>query len=336
MSWRMRPLYPGPGPSERESPLSLENRLRRRAEALRQIRERMHARGFLELDPPQLIAANAVETHIDPLEVELRPGFHARRTRGQLHTSPELAMKRAVAAGMERVFFLGHVFRDGERTPQHRPEFTLLEWYRRGGSLDDLVDDCRALFAQLGVYDGEFERATVNDLWREHLHLDLLEALDAGDLVQRMRDLEHALRPEADEEDAFFHGMDAVIEPWLASSVQPVVVERWPARFAALARLRDDDPRVAGRFEVYFRGLELANAFDELTDPEEQRARFIADNASRAALGKSLVPIDEDFLGELGGMPPSAGIALGVERLMMLAAGAEDIEDVLYFPDPFG
>jgi lysyl-tRNA synthetase class 2 len=313
--------------------------------ALRAVREFFHARDFVEIDAPQLIVAPTTEPHIDPLHTQVTPGVDEPPVRRFLHTSPEIVLKRALAHGVERCFCLSHVFRDGERTAQHLPEFTLLEWYRAGEDSESLIADCEALLAQVSssvapqrpAPQAPFDRARVAALFTEHAGVDLPAALDemaAGDdgaLVRRVRAAGHALREGADFEDAFFHVMTARVEPAIGRE-RPIVVERWPRQMAMLSRLCDDDPRFAERFELYAGGLELANAYLELTDPVEQRARFEADNAARRALGKEPLPVDELFLRELEDMPAAAGIALGFDRLLMLVTGATRIDDVIVAP----
>lgn len=321
-------------------------RLRRRHQALAAIRRFFLERDFLEVDTPLLVPGPGLEPHIDPLAVDVRVRLDAapdERERRWLITSPELALKRVLAAGAPRIFQLGHVFRDGERTARHLPEFTLLEWYRADAGLDDLVRDHEELFAAVAVALGvaaptaPFAKASVDELFRAHGGVDLRAALarmaggDALALVDAVRATGEVLRPGADFEDAFFHVMGTKVEPHLAArpaGAAPVVVERWPAQMAVLARRCDDDPLFAGRFEVYAGGLELSNAFDELTDPVEQRARFLDDNRARRALGKPALPLDEDFLAALGHMPRAAGCALGVDRLLMLLLDVAAIDDV--------
>jgi len=320
-------------------------RVRRRHDARAAVRAFFGARGFLELDPPQLVVAPTTEPHIDPLAIALRPRDDAPAAPRYLHTSPELALKRALAHGVERCFALSHVFRDGERGPLHLPEFTLLEWYRAREGTDALVADCEQLLAAAAsavggdpaAFPAPFARASVSELLAAHADVDLDAALDemnGGDadaLPRRARAAGHALREGADFEDAFFHLMGTRVEPAIGRE-RPVVVTRWPRQMAMLARLCDDDDRYAERFELYAGGLELANAYLELTDPAEQRRRFEADNDARRALGKAPLPLDEVFLADLAHMPPAAGIALGFDRLLMLVTGEREIDAVLDVP----
>ncbi len=315
---------------------------------MRALREGFASKGFVEIEAPILVTAPSTEAHIDPLSTQVRLQAEGSATTRYLHTSPELALKRVVAAGIPRVFSVLKVFRDGERTDLHLPEFTLAEWYRTGGSLSELIEDVRTLlFAMATATDVDaatfdalmnpIVEHTLSELWLEHLEVDLDAALDEerdGDvyaLSRRMREAGHAVVDETAFEDAFFHGMVSRIEPAIGIDA-PVAVTRWPAKLAAFSRLFDDDDRFAQRFEIYWRGLELANAFDELTDPVEQRARMDSDNAARTALGKHALPIDELFLEDLAQMPPTVGIALGLERALMALWRAPKIDDVVVVP----
>jgi lysyl-tRNA synthetase class 2 len=292
---------------------SLEG-FRRRHEALWAIRSFFVSRGFWEVDTPQLVPGPGLEPHIDPLAVDVKLGFEGERARRFLITSPELALKRVLAAGAQRVFQIVHVFRDGERGKRHLPEFTMLEWYRSPGTLDDLIVDMEELFVDVALALGvvpppaPFERVQLAELFRRYADSDI-----------------------PSDEREFLLTMDQKIEPNLGKE-RPTVVSRWPASMAILARKCKDDPRFAERFEIYAGGLELCNAFDELTDPVEQRARFVADNEKRRALGKPELPLDEEFLTALGKLPQSAGCALGVDRLLMVLLGATSIDDVTALP----
>lgn len=333
-----------------QSDSALKTRIVRRDRALRAVRGFFAERGFVEADTHQLVPAPGTEPHIDALPVSLRTSLTSTATAPRwLITSPEFALKRVVAGGVPRVFQIVHVFRDGERTRRHHPEFTLLEWYRGGGSLEDVVGDTtgviRAVAAAIGNHSGvdvnaEPERVTVTEAFR-NAGVDLAAALDemrAGDplaLPRRVRAVGEFLVESADFDDAFFHMMAARVEPALSRS-RLSIVSQWPAQMAVLARL-DDDDRYARRFEAYAHSaagsLELCNAFDELTDAAVQRDRFVADNELRQRLNKVAVPLDEEFLAALPNLPsPSAGNALGFDRLLMLLAGVDDIDDVVPLP----
>ncbi len=332
--------------------VNTRERIERRDAALRAVRGYFHDRGFVEADTHQLVPAPGTEPHIDALSIAVRTSLTSSTTAPRyLITSPELALKRVVAAGVPRVFQIVHVFRDGERTRRHCPEFTMLEWYRAGvGSYEDVVDDTRGVVAAVAGVVGNVAGVDVDGVVRTDVAAEFaatgvdlgaaLSEMRAGDplaLVKRVRaaGVDDGLAKDADFELAFFHVMAAHIEPRFARD-RLTVLERWPAQMAVLARL-DDDDRYARRFEAYAHGkagvLELCNAFDELTDAVEQRRRFDDDNALRTALGKQPVPLDEDFLQALPSLPsPSAGNALGFDRLLMLLTGASDIDDVTALP----
>ncbi len=282
------------------------------------VRAYFTGRGFVEVDTPVRIAANAPELNIDAVAAG----------RGWLRTSPELHMKRLLGHGAGDIFQLGPCFREGERGRRHREEFTLLEWYRPGGDERTVMDDLKGLLEQLArtfwdgrttgpwqggtisMAAGDWEEMSVAEAFRRHAGWDVLEAFDA---------------------DRFDLDLVDKVEPALAQG-HPVALTDYPAPLAALARKREEDPRVARRWEVYLGGMELANAFCELTDVAEQRARFVAENAERIRAGRAGYPIDEDFLADLGRMPPTGGIALGLERVLMLLADEGDIGAVA----PFG
>ena len=318
---------------------------RRRDGALRAVRRYFSSASFVEIEAPILVRAASTETNIDPLTTTMRLKDDEAPQRRYLHTSPEMALKRVISAGVARVFSITKVFRDAERSTRHLPEFTLAEWYRAGGTLGELAEDVRhLLFAIASATKSDedtlqclldpFPEFTVAKLFELHVNVDLdavLDAQAAGDphaLVKQMIAAGHAVRPTASFEDAFFHAMVALIEPNIGNN-RPVVVTRWPASQAVFARLFDDDPRYAQRAEIYWRGLELTNGFDEVTDPAEQRRRMEADNAARVALGKEPIPLDEVFLSSLKHMVPTAWIALGFDRALMALWREDEIDDVV-------
>jgi len=287
-----------------------QQRIEQRARILQQVRAFFIDRIFLEVETPCRIPANAPELHIDAL------------TSGGavLHTSPELAMKRLLAAGYPDLFQLCRVWRADERGSRHLPEFTLLEWYRRDASYADLMADCEALLHHL-VPSGGFSwqgqvidltspwpRLTVAEAFRRHASCSIDQALTSG---------------------RFDEILTAEVEPNLGPG--PIFLIDYPAPLAALARLKPGDPAVAERCELYLGGLELANGFSELTDPHEQRRRFNADEQGRRTAGKPPKSIPEPYLQDLPNLPPCAGIALGIDRLVMLLTDAAQIGDVVAF-----
>jgi elongation factor P--(R)-beta-lysine ligase len=269
-----------------------------------------------------------------------------------LHTSPELAMKKLLAAGERQIFALTRVFRNRERTALHAPEFTMLEWYRADSPLERITEDICALIALAAhvagsktfVFRGREaspfeppELLTVRDAFRRYAGVDLYDSLPIGGppsterLARQAIDSGLRVAPDDDWSDVFSRLLSERVEPKLGIG-RPAVLHAYPASEAALARVSVDDPRIADRFEFYCCGVELANAFHELTDPVEQRRRFEADMAAQRRIYGASSPIDEDFLSALGEMPDACGAALGFDRLLMLATGAERVESVQWTP----
>lgn len=326
--------------------------LRVRACVLAAIRGFFAAQDFVEVETPALQISPGLEPHLHAFAVSVREPGGARRQR-YLHTSPEFAMKKLLAAGEPRIFQLARVFRDAERSATHHPEFTMLEWYRAGADYRALMADCEALLVacadaagcaalrwQGRASDprGAWQHLTVAEAFARHAGIDLWatipdpETPNVARLARAAAGAGIAARSGDDWDGLFFRIFLERIEPALGTPA-PTVLRDYPIGMAALARRSPGDPRVAERFELYVAGLELANAFSELTDPVEQRRRFEADVAKKQRLYGERYPIDEDFLAALGaGFPDSAGIALGVDRLVMLLTGAERIDDVLWAP----
>ncbi|HUP21679.1 MAG TPA: EF-P lysine aminoacylase EpmA [Thermoanaerobaculia bacterium] len=304
---------------------SLE-RLRLRARLIDQVRTFFSARGVLEVETPLLASATVTDTHLQSFEAS-REG----RPVGYLQTSPEFAMKRLLAAGYGSVYQVCRAFRDGERGRLHLPEFTMLEWYRVGFDHHALMDEVEALLATLLGTAGS-TRLTYRELFRRTLGLDPLTCD-----VERLRVLAEDLHVhgELDRDELLALLLTHRIEPtFVPGSV--LFVHDFPASQAALARLREDRDGilVAERFEVYVGPIELANGFHELRDAAEQRRRFERDLESRRVSGLAEPPIDERLLAALvHGLPECAGVALGFDRLVMLAAGAQSVAEVTAFPD---
>jgi lysyl-tRNA synthetase class 2 len=308
-------------------------------------------RAFVEVETPALQVSPGLEPHLHAFATDLE-AEDGRRRRLYLHTSPEFACKKLLAAGEPRLFTLARVWRNRERSARHAPEFTLLEWYRSPGTYRDLIEDCRHLLREIARVLGikayrqgdlacdpfaDWEEITVVDACARFAGVDLLATL--ADPARPDRDglaaaaASAGIRVAADDSwsDIFTKIMVARVEPRLGQAA-PTVLLDYPVPEAALARRKPDNPRLAERFELYVAGLELANAFGELTDAAEQRARFEADQELKQRLYGERYPIDEDLLRALPQIVSAAGIALGVDRLAMLATGAARIDDVLWAP----
>ena len=314
--------------------------LRARARVLEGIRAFFRDRGFLEVDPPIAQAYPNIDPNVFPVKISDAAGNAARF---YLHTSPELAMKKLLAAGSGDIFFLGKVFRDREGSPLHSPEFTMLEWYRAGRPAESVMRDVEELIRTLSrtiaggaavrrggseiPLDGPWPRWELDEAFRELLGVGMADE----------RGLREALtgrgsRPGADEswEDLFFRACLDVVEPALAAR-GACFLTGYPAALGAMARRRPGRPEVSERFEGFVAGVELVNGYEELTDPAEQAERLLAlADRHRRSTGETL-SVDPGFLDALRlGLPPCAGAALGVDRLVMLLLGKDDIADGMY------
>ncbi len=304
-----------PGRGDRERLAAKSANLRLRARLIHAIRCFFVDHNYLEVETPHLIPAPAPEVHIDALKV------------GDLflHTSPELCMKRLMSAGYPKIFQICKCFREGERGKKHLSEFTLLEWYRAGSDYVALMDECEEMILSISRDLGFgqsilYQQRRIN-LERPWERLTVEEAFDHYGSMS----MEKALKV-----DCFDEIIVEEIEPHLGIS-KPVFLYDYPASFAALASLKKGAPNFAERFEIYMGGLELANAFNELTDAGEQKIRFERDRRKREQAGKSVYPFPRKFLEALSDMPSSAGIALGVDRLAMLFTDTTKIDDVVSF-----
>ncbi len=324
-----------------------ERALELRGRVLKATRAFFEGGGFAEVETPALQISPGMETHLRAFRTELREPFGQGGHALYLHTSPEFAMKKLLAGGMTRIFQIARVFRNEERSDLHHPEFTMLEWYRVDVPLSAIMEDCEALVracveaagAKTLTWQGRasdpfapWRRLSVAEAFREYAGFDVLAL--TGDMAGFRRAAKRlGITPgeKDDWDDIFFRIFLDRIEPHLGIP-SPTILHGYPASMAALAKLDERDPRVAERFELYVAGVELANAFGELTDAAEQRRRFEADNKKRERLFGERYPVDEDFLAAVAAMPPASGIALGFDRLVMLAAGADRIDDVLWAP----
>jgi elongation factor P--(R)-beta-lysine ligase len=315
--------------------------LRRRAALTAATRAFFNARGYIEVETPYAVPSPGEEVHLRAFRTA-REHPDGQSEPLWLHTSPEFAMKRLLVGGAGPIFQLARVWRNGEGSALHAPEFTMLEWYRPAASMTDLMRETEAFLRAVlpprvscrGVETSldRFEILTVAEAFARYVGADVLATADhAPALAEAART---PLRPGEDWEDLFFRLLLERVEPRIGRD-RPTFLTYWPAAQAALARRDPADPRVAERFELHLCGIELANAFVELTDAAEQRARFLADRSRRHAASGPDWPMDGDFLAALEhGMPPAAGIALGFDRLAMIAAGADRIGHVLWLPPP--
>lgn len=304
-------------------------RLQHRMRGLDAIRAWLRREGFLEVETPAVVPNPGMDVHLDAFDVSDRHG----RLVGRLITSPELHMKRLLAGGIDRCAQLARCWRAGELGTRHQPEFTLLEWYRSHAGLDAMLRDTEAVVrAAAGV--SAHPDAIVLEGRRIALSTPFPTFTLRECFARWCPELGDPIALAERDESAFYEALALRVEPHLGWET-PVFVTGFPARHASLARVDPDDPSVCLRAELYIAGVELCNAFDELTDPIEQRARFEADQRARARRGLPVYPLDEDFLGALAeGLPPCAGNALGIDRLLALTLGTTDIANVMAFPHP--
>lgn len=326
--------------------------LEARAKILSALRGYFAQEGFVEVDTPALQRSPCMEPHLHAFKTELQTP-HGETEDFYLATSPEFTCKKLLVAGMERIYQLSHMYRNAEHSSRHHPEFMLLEWYRVNADYDALMDDCEAILKAVCAvtqrthcdYNGmncdimkKATRITVADAFLKYAGVDVLASMDHPQHPSATKIFEEAkrigVRTAQDDtwDDVVLRIIGEKIEPHLGQDA-PCFLTDYPLPLAALARAKPGNERVAERFELYVCGLELANAFVELTDAGIQRGRFEADMKLRKLRYGSDYPIDEEFLQALAhGMPQAAGIALGVDRLVMLATGAQHIDDVLWAP----
>lgn len=324
-----------------------------RQAVLRALRKAFTGLDFVEVETPALQVSPGLEPHLKAFETRLEhPDGRIRPL--YLHTSPEFAMKKLLVAGESRLFQFAAVFRNGERAATHHPAFLMLEWYRAGEDYRAIMRDCETLLRDVAAVTGHtrlrwnghdadvmqpWQYLTVQQAFERHAGLDLMACIGADprnpDLA-RMREACARIGIRVDSgdswDDLYFRVALERVEPRLGLDA-PCILHDYPIHMAALSRPKEGAPHLAERFELYACGMELANAFSELTDAEEQRRRFEADMALKKQLYGYDYPIDEDFLAALAhGLPDCAGIALGIDRLVMLLTGAARIEEVLWLP----
>ena len=309
------------------------------------------ARGFTEVQPAALQPSPGNETHLHGFRTSLiRPDGSVHDA--YLHTSPEFAMKKLLAAGERQIFSLTDVFRNRERTALHAPEFAMLEWYRAHASLERLMEDCSALVALAAhiseaktfLYRGREaspfvppERMTVRDAFRFYAGIDIYDSVsttghaDTEAFAQQVRNIGIRIAPDDDWSDIFSRVLAERVEPNLGIG-RPTILHSYPVSEAALAQVSVGDSRIADRFEFYCCGVELVNAFHELRDPTEQRKRLVEQMEKQERIFGVSYPLDEDFIAALADMPDASGAALGFDRLIMLATGAKRVESVQWTP----
>jgi lysyl-tRNA synthetase class 2 len=331
-----------PTPETEVARLAARGRIRNlaaRAKAIEAVRAFFTARDFVDVDTPVLVNSPGLEVHIRAV------GAAGDR---YLITSPEYQMKRLLAAGMDRIFTVCKCFRADEEGANHSTEFTMLEWYRAWQGIEDVLVDTEELVAHVarkvnGTTEVErdgctidleppWQRMTVSEAFRRFANVDLRGDESVADFQVALAAAGIEPRGDSAWDDLFYRVFVDYIEPALAAMDSPVFLVDWPVQLSSLARRKPGEPWVVERFEAYIAGVELANAFGELIDPVEQRSRFEDDLAERADKGLPRYPVDEKLIAALEeGLPPCAGIALGIDRLVMLVTGATRLRDVLAF-----
>lgn len=311
-------------------PSATREMLARRAELLRKIRQFMDQRSILEVETPILSQSGATDPNLESLITSAHPPHSSSGERLYLHTSPEFAMKRLVAAGTGPIYQIVRVFRDAEMGRFHQLEFTMLEWYRPGFDHHRMMDETEELLGAIGL--GPARRVSYAEAFESGTGLDP-HGRDTSCLVRRAAALGFISEPP-DRSVLLDFLFSELVAPRLGRNGS-VLLYDFPASQAALAKIRPGDPPVAERFELLIGGLEIANGFHELSDSREQRRRFEADNRKRTGAGHASVPLDERLLGALShGLPDCAGVAMGLDRLLMALNRSEKIEEVLSFPFP--
>jgi elongation factor P--(R)-beta-lysine ligase len=319
-----------------------------RARTIKLIRAFFDGRGYVEMHTPRLVGLPGQEPYLEPFPTEVIEASGSHHP-AALITSPEYAMKRLLAEGFEKIYDLGPCFRNNEPWDgTHDPDFLMIEWYRKDAGLQSLMDETEEMVR--GVASGKWEvgnqsnptphfqlptsrfrRLTCEDAWKSTINVDLATLINNRDAMAELCRTRGQTVADGDTwDDLYYKIFLTEIEPKI--SIEPTFLYRYPISMAALAKPCADDPRFANRVELYMNGLELANGFEELTDTDEQRRRFIEDQNLRQSLGKKTWPLDERFLAALPKIGRASGIAFGVDRFVMLLTGAKSINDVIPFP----
>lgn len=311
--------------------------LRIRFEIIKLLREFFWSQGFTEVDTPNIVKLPGQEPYLSPMKINIHDET-GKEFAGYLHTSPEYTMKKMLATGWDKIFSICKCYRDYESFGgTHEPEFLMVEWYRANVDFLSLMDDVQNMILFIGqrleiedlrLKDCKIERLRMSELWKRFVGVNLDEYLTSEAMFGLCVKKGYNVKEDESYEDLFYRIFLNEIEPKLAD-MGCVIVHHYPAQMAALSRLSPTDPRYAERFEVYINGLELANAFSELTDSDEQLKRLKEEQELRRKLGKDVYDIDMEFIEALKTMPPSAGIALGVDRLVQVLASCQNIESVV-------
>jgi len=309
----------------------------KRSEIIQAIRGFFVEQQFIEIDSPSIIRLPGQEPYLDPMVVDVINEKNISHTYF-LHTSPEYVMKKVLGAGFEKIFSLGHVFRNKESFGEiHNPEFTMLEWYRKEKTFVDIMDDCENLLLyilknvnELNFSFKKIRRVHMRDLFLERLQINLDEYLTIKGMQQLCKKFGYTYSEADAFEDLFFKVFLNEIENKLSD--EPIIIHHYPVQMAALAKVDTTDPKYAERFELYINEIEIANAFSELCDSNEQKKRFEEEQIKRKSLNKEVFEIDAVLLEALDQITSAAGIALGVDRLVQILLGCKNIEDVLVLP----
>lgn len=316
--------------------------LQLRFEIIKLLREFFWSQGFTEVDTPNIVKLPGQEPYLSPMKINIHDET-SKEFAGYLHTSPEYTMKKMLATGWDKIFSVCKCYRDYESFGgTHEPEFLMVEWYRANESFEKLMEDVEEMFkyfeqklngnlTEIKRKLGVWTRVSMKELWEKFADVDLDNYLEKEKMLGLCREKGYNAKEDESYEDLFYRIFLNEIEPKL-KDMGGVIVHHYPAQMAALSRLSPTDPRYAERFEVYINGLELANAFSELTDADEQLKRLKDDQELRRKLSREACEIDMEFIEALKTMPPSAGIALGVDRLVMVIRGCKDIENVITLP----
>jgi lysyl-tRNA synthetase class 2 len=322
--------------------LKNKNDLESRSQIIRLMRDFFWSQDFTEVETPLLVRLPGQEPNLSPMPVS----FHNEKNilySGYLHTSPEYAMKKMLAAGFTKIFSICKCFRDHESFGGlHNPEFTMIEWYRTQADFTKIMDDIDGLLRYLISHLSfkipsllanfeKCERIHMRDLWQKYIGINLDSYLDRSSLYQLCLEKKYNVKKDEKYEELFYRIFLNEIEPHLGEK-NPTIVHHYPGPMAALAKLSDTEPGYAERFELYLNGIELANAFSELTNSEEQLTRLEQEQKERQKMKKDTYDIDKEFIKAVALMPPSAGIALGVDRLIQIFTGCKNIDDVLVLP----